>query len=253
MTSLQGECVKNMEEISVLDKRVRLRQPPDGFRTSLDSVMLAAACPVKPGQRVLDMGCGVGGAMFCVLERVQDCHVTGIDIQADYVALAQDNAILNDAEDKVRFIIEDIRAYDVGDPKERFDHMICNPPFLEAGQHLRAPDAGKATARGHETNDISIKDWVDAGFRNLKPGGSITFIHRADAVDRIIYRMGKRFGAIEIIPLWPKQGKPAKRVIIRALKDRKTPATIHPGIVLHDEEGAYTAEAEAILREVKYI
>jgi tRNA1Val (adenine37-N6)-methyltransferase len=56
-------------EIFVLDKKVRLLQPAGGFRTSLDSVMLAAACPTGPGSRVLDMGCGVGGAAFFLFFR----------------------------------------------------------------------------------------------------------------------------------------------------------------------------------------
>ena len=73
-------------------------------------------------------------------------------------------------------------------------------------------------------------------------------IHRADQVDRIVQALGKRFGATEIIPLWPRQGEEAKRVIVRTRKNRKTPARLHPGIVLHDESGAYTDQADAILR-----
>lgn len=237
------------DEIHVLNKRVRLLQPFDGFRTSLDSVMLAAACPAKEKQSVLDLGCGVGGAGFCVLARVPGVSLTGIDIQRDHIDLAVQNIALNNAQGRAEFTHADARDY-TGEP---FDHVICNPPYMEAGAHTPSPRPAKATAHGNFEKDLSVKDWIDAAFRNLKSGGSLTIIHRADKIDAIIQGMGKRFGAIEIIPLWPRAGQDAKRVIIRALKDRKTPAALRAGIILHEENGDYTREADAILREMKAI
>lgn len=239
------------EEIYVLNKRVRLLQPPGGFRTSLDSVMLAAACPANAGDQVLDMGCGVGGAAFCLLERVPECHVTGVEIQKEYHTLAERNIALNKAEGRAEFVHADIHGYEA----ERFDHVICNPPYLEAGTYTEAEDEGRAVALGHTAphpgplheGERGIKDWIDSGFRLLKSRGTLTVIHRADMLDKIILAMGKRFGAIEIIPLWPRAGNPAKRVIVRAVKDRRSPAVLHAGIVLHDE--GYTAAANAILRD----
>ncbi|PJB70037.1 MAG: methyltransferase [Alphaproteobacteria bacterium CG_4_9_14_3_um_filter_47_13] len=237
--------MSHSSEIYVLGKKVRLLQPEKGFRTSIDSVLVAAACPVKSGQHVLDMGCGVGAVGFCILQRVSGVAVTGIDIQKEHLALAHENAVLNNVLSFISFQHCDIREFTAG---ERFDHVVCNPPFLEAGQHIPSPEEGVALARGHGTHDITIKDWVDAGFRNLKPGGSLSLIHRADATDRILQALGKRFGAVEIIPLWPRAGVAAKRVIIRALKDRKSPAILNAGLVLHKEDGCYTQEVDLILR-----
>ena len=234
--------VNEPEEIFVLNRRVRLLQPPGGFRTSLDSVMLAASCPAGEGERVLDMGCGVGGAAFCLLERVKACHVTGVEIQGEYHALAERNIELNKVEGRAEFVCADIHGYEA----ERFDHVMCNPPYLEAGNYTEAEDAGRAVALGH---DGDVKGWIDSGFRLLKSRGSLTLIHRADMLDKIIQGMGRRFGAVEIIPLWPHAGEAAKRVIVRAVKDRRSPAVVHAGVVLHDEDGGYTKEADAILRD----
>lgn len=236
----------DQSEIYVLDKRIKLKQPEKGFRTSIDGVLLAAACPVKSRQTVLDMGCGVGTVIFCIAERVSSAVFTGVDINAAYIKLAEQNADLN-KKDAV-FIASDIRDFS---PEDCFDHVVCNPPFLEAGQHVSSPDGDVATARGHQQNDLSLQDWIDAGYRNLKQGGSLSMIHRADMTDRIIHAMGTRFGAIEIIPLWPRKGVSAKRIIVRATKDRKSPAAIHPGLVLHEADGAYTAAAEDILRRLR--
>lgn len=236
--------------ITVLNKRLSLKQIPDGFKTSMDSVLLAAACPAKEGDHILDLGCGVGSAGFCVLYRVPDTKLTGIDVLPDHVELAKENAVLNHKDARATFIAEDIRDYDpVLDGNEGFDHIICNPPYLPPGAHIQSPSANKQLAIGLGEDDIDLKDWIDAAHRNLKSGGGLTIINRADATDKIIREMGRKFGAVEIIPLWPKLSVKAKRVIIRGIKDRKSPATMHPGIVLHNAGGDYTSAAERILRD----
>ncbi|NQZ14572.1 MAG: methyltransferase [Alphaproteobacteria bacterium] len=235
------------QEITVLNKQVRLKQAENGFRTSMDSVMLAAACPVKKGQELLDMGCGVGSAGLCVLKRIDGVLLTGIDIQADHVAIAVENAEMNNMQERSEFLCSDIRGY----KKEKGYHQaICNPPYLETGAHLRSPSEAKATAMGH-SDDLRTKDWVENGYRLLRPEGSLTMVHEAGKLDKILQAMEGRFGAIDVIPLWPKHGTPAKRVIVRAIKGRKSPVRIHSGLVLHDEDGGYTVEAEGILREAK--
>jgi tRNA1(Val) A37 N6-methylase TrmN6 len=230
------------DEIYLLNKRLRLRQPADGFRSCLDTVLLAAACPAHAGDHILDLGAGVGGAGLCVALRVQDVKITGVELQADHVELAAQNAALNGMAERADFVHSDIRDFE----SARFDHVIANPPYMEAGTHLASPHDKKAAAHNH--GETTLEDWIDAAHLNLKSGGSFTIIHRADHTDKIILGLGKRFGAIEIIPLWPKTGVNAKRVIIRAIKDRRSPAVLHAGLTLHEAGGEYTQVAENILR-----
>lgn len=235
----------DLREIYVLNKAIKLSQPQDGFRTCMDSVLLAAACPAQSGQSVLDLGSGVGGAGFCVLYRVPETHLTGIEVQKDHIALASENAKLNGFLDRVDFMHKDIRDFKT---ETGFNHVICNPPYMTDGAHLRSPHEKKAKAHG---SDTVLQDWIACAYRCLKPGGSFTIIHRADHTDKIIQGFAGKFGNTDIIPLWPKANIQAKRVIIRGLKDRKSPSILHPGLVLHKEDGTYTDEAEHVLREGK--
>ncbi len=234
-----------MATIHVLNKRVELLQPADGFPTTIDAVLLAAACPAKEGESILDLGCGVGSASFCALSRVVGTSLTGIDIQPEVIEIAQKNALLNRMKERTHFKCIDIRDFEA----LSFHHVICNPPYLEAGDHTPSPSPALASAIGFGEDDMDLKDWVDCAFRCITGQGSMTMIHRADMVDEIILAMGKRFGAIEIIPLWPKAGREAKRVIVRACKHRRSPARISAGLILHNEGGGYTPAAEAILRQ----
>ncbi len=236
--------------IYVLNKSLALYQVPGGFRTSMDSVMLGAACPVKSGQSVLDLGCGVGSAGLCVLKRVDNTHLTGIDIQQDHIDLAIKNSEINNMQNISQFICADIRNdLDIA----TFDHVICNPPYKEAGTHRLSPSPAKAIAMGHIENNIDLQSWITRAWLHIKGQGSLTIIHEAGQIDNILHSLyskngGKRFGGVEIIPLYPKQGVPAKRVILRAYKHKKSPAILHHGIIMHDHDGNSTKQAESILR-----
>ncbi len=242
----------NDQEITVLGGQLRLTQMPDGLRTSIDSVLLAAACPAKHDEHVLDLGCGIGSAGLCVLFRIPKTHLIGIDIQDDHLDIAQENAALNGFSDRSEFISASVTTYakykDGSETKPFFDHVICNPPYYDAGTHITSPKSKIATACDHDDVGAGLVDWIDCAYKSLKNDGSLTIIHRADQTDKIIRGLGKRFGAIDIIPLWPKSGQSARRVIIRALKDRRSPSHIHPGITLHGPAGEYTPQAENILR-----
>jgi tRNA1(Val) A37 N6-methylase TrmN6 len=236
------------EQIHLLDKRVNLYQPENGFRTSLDAVMLAAACPARSGQAVLDAGCGVGGAAYCLAARVPGLAITGVDVQRDNVDLAEGTRSLNpDLDAEFSFACEDIRSY--GRSREGvFDQVICNPPYMESGAHVASPQANTAAARGHVDDEMGLKDWLKTCHRLLRPNACLTLIHRADRLNDIVTELDKRYGRLEIIPLWPRAGEAARRVIVRALKDRKSPPVLHAGLVLHDSEGHYTPEADKVLK-----
>lgn len=237
--------------IHILNKRLSLHQAPDGFRTSMDSIILGASCPAKSGQSILDLGCGVGSAGLCALFRIQDAPLTGVDIQESHIDLAQKNAADNDMEDRATFLCADIRE-ELNIPT--FNHVICNPPYKEAGAHKPSPSAAKAQAMGHQDDDLTLDAWTTRAWHHIKGQGSLTIIHEAGKTDELIRalystRGAKRFGHVEIFPLYPKEGMAAKRVVVRAWKHKKSPSVLHAGLIMHDENSDHTAAAERILRD----
>ncbi|MDT8344261.1 MAG: methyltransferase, partial [Thermohalobaculum sp.] len=84
-----------LTEDRLLGGRVRLLQPGAGYRAATDPVLLAAAVPARPGERVLELGIGAGAATLCLAARVAGLVHAGLEIQPDYLALAARNAALN--------------------------------------------------------------------------------------------------------------------------------------------------------------
>lgn len=94
-----------LTEDALLGGRVRLLQPSRGYRVAVDAVLLAAAIETVPGDRVLDLGAGVGAVGLCLAARVPGCTIVGIELQAGLAALAVRNAALNGIESRLRTIV----------------------------------------------------------------------------------------------------------------------------------------------------
>ena len=226
---------------------VKIKQPEKGYRAGIDAVLLASAINAKPGQIILDLGCGVGTAGICALNRTPEAQLIGIDIQDDLINLAQENAKENKIEHSVDYILGDIR--DKENWKENyFDHVMINPPYMSVESHFPSPNDIKATANGELEKSPELADWIKSAYINLKHGGYLTMIYRSDRMDEAISVIRERFGSIVILPLWPMQNVEAKRVIISARKNKNAPMRILPGLVLHNKDGSYTKKITSILK-----
>ena len=223
-----------------LGGRVRVEQPQAGFRSGLDAVMLAAAIPARPGQTALELGAGAGTASLCLATRVLHVLITGVEIAGDLVALAGRNAVVNGMTARVSFVAADVFALPPA-LKREFDHVFVNPPFNGDGQ--LPPDPARARALNDEGK---LTDWMKLGFQRTVSGGYFTAILRADRLGEALAALPA--GGITIFPLWPRAGEPAKRVILQARKGSAAPQVLLPGLILHDESGAYTPQADAVLR-----
>lgn len=238
----------DITEDRLLDGRVCLRQPRDGYRAAVDPVLLAAAVAAKPGQTVLDVGCGVGAAAFCLLARCPDLRVFGLELQAPLLALAEENAALNGARDRFQGRLGDLLAPPAGIDAGTFDHVMANPPYAAENSGHPPPGASKAVA--HVEGAATLGDWVGFALSRVRRKGAVTFIHRADRLDDLLSALHGKAGDIAVFPLWPGPGdKPAKRVIVRARKGVDSLLRLLPGLVLHDAQGGYTSLADAVLRD----
>ena len=237
---------ENWSEDRLLGERVLLRQPRDGYRAGLDAALLAAACDARPGERVIEAGCGPGAALLAAAARRPRTQFTGVEREELALVLARENVDLNVMGDRV-----DLIGGDVGEPFSRlglkpFDAALANPPFFDDEKALRGPAPARRAAW---IADGGLPAWSAFLLKAVREGGTITIIHRADRLGDLLALLGITAGSFRIRPIHPFADAPAKRVLVRAIKTGKAPLALLPALVLHDRGGAkHTAEAEAILR-----
>ncbi len=238
-----------MTDDGFLNGRLRMLQPRNGYRAATDAVFLAAAVPAKTGETVLELGCGAGVALGCLLHRVK-VQATGLELQAEYAELARQNMARNGLAAEI--VQGDLTAMPAVLKAQSFDHVMMNPPFFEPARHSAPQDAGKSTA--FLEGETGLEGWIHAGLKRLKPLGWLTLIHRAERLGDILAALAPA-GDIHILPLAARQGRPARRVIVQARKGAAGPLTLLAPLVLHKGEthttdgDDFTAITSGILRD----
>ena len=227
---------------SLLDGRVRLHQFADGYRAGMDAVLLAAALEARPGEHVVEFGCGAGAVLLCAAHRLAGVTFTGHEKDDSAAGLAVDNVTRNGLTDRIG-----IRTGDIAELRQSHsaDQVMFNPPFFDDPTALRAPKAGKQAAWTQTPSGAEPES--QAAARTLKAKGRLTLIHRADKLADILAALDKSFGSVVIKPIQPREGQPAKRVLVTARIGGRAPLQLLAPLVLHQGEG-YTAEADAIFR-----
>jgi tRNA1(Val) A37 N6-methylase TrmN6 len=243
-----AEQVLETSEDAALGGRLLLRQPRKGHRFGHDAILLAAACSVRPGEHLVDLGAGVGTAGLAAARRVDDLAVTLVETDPALVALARHNAVRNELAGRVSAVRLDVGASAAafaaaGLPPGTVDHVIMNPPFNE--QQNPSPDGGRRLA--HSADGDTLASWLKAASRLLQPSGVVTLIWRADGLESVLTGVSPAFGAIVVLPIHPKPGMRAIRVLVRGVKSSRAPLSLFPGLFLADRAGKATPEADAVL------
>jgi len=221
---------------------LRLLQPRLGFRAGSDAVLLSASLAARPGARVLDAGAGTGIVALAAAHRLDTIRVEGLDVDADLVALARENALRNGLADRVGFSTGDLLDPPAADAA--FDHVLSNPPFHDPTKAPPAADARRARAR----HGSDLGGWIAACLTRLRPGGELRLILPAARLGAALAAFGTGTGRTVVFPLRPRAGRDAKRIILCTTKGARAPLRLAAGLTLHDAGRAYTEWAEAVLR-----
>jgi len=234
---------------TALGGRLRLRQPRRGHRVGHDAILLAAAVPARAGESVVELGAGVGAAGLALAARVPGIRLTMIELVPQLAMLAAENAELNG-------VSAEVVELDVAAPARVFAatglrpdqtaRVLMNPPFNDPARQRVSPDRGRRLA--HAAPGATLAAWTRTAARLLRPRGTLSLIWRADGLGDVIEALTPAFGAMVVLPIYPKPGESAIRVLVRATKASRAPLQLLPGLVLNDSTGRPTREADGVLR-----
>ena len=228
----------------LLNHRVRLFQPDDGYRAAVDAVFLSAFVDgAAAGEKILDVGSGTGAVSLCLAHRFPECDITGLEIQPRLAELSARSAAVNGFAN-LRYVNCDIGKPLPGIANCSFHHVVTNPPYGSGA--MPSPNRSKAAA--HDFSGLDLPAWIAFCLKMMRPKGWLYMINKTDALDTILACLHGKTGAITVFPLYSKAKQAAGRILVRARKDSKKPTEILPGLVVHNDDGSYTDAAERILR-----
>jgi tRNA1(Val) A37 N6-methylase TrmN6 len=225
--------------------RIRLIQRARGHRAGTDAVLLATALAPPRGERIADFGAGSGAVGLMTMHEAADCRLVMIERERELADLCRLNVIANGRAADSLVICADLLAGPVLDHAS-IDRIYTNPPFFETDEAPASPEPGRV--RAHVTGEGGHALWLAAAIRALRPRGRLALIQRADKLDSCLAALVPRMGAIVVTPVLPRVEAPATRILITAIKGARTPLRINPPLVLHGDDGRFTARAEALHR-----
>ncbi|WP_036283426.1 tRNA1(Val) (adenine(37)-N6)-methyltransferase [Methylocystis sp. ATCC 49242] len=231
-----------------LDGRLRLRQGR-GHRAGTDAVLLSAVTPPGETGLILDVGAGAGAVGLMAAVRAPGAAIGLVEIDPGAAALARENVAANGLADRVSVFEADVtapgarRAAGLSDEKAAL--VLTNPPFYEVGRVRVTPDAAKALAH---VAAVPLAGWTRACLALLAPGGTFAMIHRAEALADCLAAVEARLGAVSILPILPRAGAPASRILLCGVKGSRAPLSLLAPLVLHGADGRFTEEAERMNR-----
>jgi tRNA1(Val) A37 N6-methylase TrmN6 len=233
-----------------LDGAFEVYQPTGGnHRAGMDALLLAGAVPVGARGKLIDLGAGSGVAGLACLATAEALTLANlVEINSASVALLRrsHSELLTPAlQQRVS-----INHGDVCDLKAEgaFDWAICNPPFNGSGYRV-SPNSDRAIA--HQAEALEVGQWVDVARGHLKSGGNLAMIFRPDDLGSVLHKLeagqGEAFGNIRVLPICPREGEPANRIVLKAIKGRKTPLTLLPPFPIH-RDGNFTDAADSVFK-----
>lgn len=174
---------------------------------------------------MLEAGTGAGAGLMCVAARVPGVTGAGVELDPAMAGLARHNIAANGLTG-LEIRTGDIRTLAL----EGFDHAFANPPWHDA-RSTASPLPGRRLAKQAEEGELGA--WITALCRAVRPGGTVTLILPAASAA----------GVGAHLPLLPKPGRRPKLALLRLGRE------LHAApVILHQEDGSYTPQIEAVLR-----
>lgn len=223
-----------------------------GHRAGMDAMMLAAAVPATFAGRLADLGAGAGAASLAVLSRCPHAQATLVERAPEMVAYAERSISYNAnmrIHGRAEILVADVTLTGkarlaAGLRDGAFDYALMNPPF-NAAVDRASPDALRRAA--HVMDDDLFERWLRTAAAIVRPRGGLALIARPQALPSILAAMKGRFGNAQIKPIHPRQGEPAIRIVVRAMRASRAALSLMPPLYVHDVSGdGFSATTDAI-------
>jgi tRNA1(Val) A37 N6-methylase TrmN6 len=232
-----------------LGGRLLLRQPASGHRLGTDALLAAAI--TSPAGRVCDLGSGVGLIGLAVALAGAEEAVL-VERDPVFALCAAENLRRFEALDPGR--VARLEQVDIFDRKailtrpsladQSFDAVVTNPPYDQSLKGRRSPRPLRQAA--HAMQGGSLEEWLQAATRLLKHGGTFAMIHRADRIADVLAVMPVRLGGRALRFVQPRADQAATRLLVSAVAGSRAALTVLPPLVLHDAEGKFMPEVQAL-------
>lgn len=215
------------------------------FRMGTDCVLLSDFVNLNTARRGIDLGCASGAIALLLLCRSEKLHMTGLELQADAVALAEENMARNGFSARSRLLCGDIRCHRELFPSGSFDLVVSNPPYYPLGSGALSPDPARAAARGE--TDCTLEELCQAAAWLCRSGGSFCLVHKPERLSELMCTLSAHGLEPKRLRLVCHRPDAAPNlVLLEARRGGKPGLAIEPCLILREANGCESPEVRRI-------
>jgi tRNA1Val (adenine37-N6)-methyltransferase len=230
---------------TILGGALTIVQPSDGYRFSIDSILLARFARPPQRGRILELGAGCGVVSVVLAALYHPREIVAVELQARLAEMIAYNCAVNGGL-PVRAICADVRRILPGLTPAAFDYVIANPPYREARRGRESPDLERRVARGG--GGAKLSEFIEAAARYTNHGAKVAVVLTASRTAELFAEMKDR--ALEpkrIRFVHSRPAQPATMILLEARKGGGIETIIEPPLFLYRSPGVYTDEVSAML------
>jgi tRNA1Val (adenine37-N6)-methyltransferase len=221
-------------------------QPEQGYRFSIDALLLADFVRLPVMAAVVDLGTGCGIIPLLLARRDPSAGFVGFESNPEMAALARENAAVNGFEGRIEVVADDLLTARSRFPVSSFDVVVSNPPFRSSKSGKISPCPGRDAAR-HETT-AGIAEFLETAKYLVKPSGRIFIIHHPSRLDEFVAgAYGLKLSLLRLRMVHGKPGSPATMFLAELAKGRRSSPEVLPPLIVRTAEGDYTREVETLM------
>ncbi len=231
----KGECLLHPSPDETLDTffqgRLKILQKKEGYRFSIDAILLSQFVNIRKDEKVMDLGTGCGILPLVLSKTTRGATFVGVEIQKTLAECATKNVHLNRLEDRISILCQDYRQLRDSFPPGSFDVVLSNPPYRRARTGRLNPSTEKAIAR-HEIKG-ALKDLLSIASYLLPNKGRGYFIFPASrAIDLLVGLRHERLEPKRVQLVYPRAGEPAKFLLVESVKSSGVELKMMPPLLL---------------------
>ena len=231
---------------SFFNGRLCVRQPRDGYRFSIDAVLLAHLAAPRVRDRIVDLGAGCGIVSLILACRHPDVRIWGVELQPALAGLAQENVSRNRLGDRIQIAEADLRTLGPEYAGGPVDMVVTNPPYRRCRSGRINPDPQKAVAR-HEI-EARLSDVVFACRRLLKRAGRLSIIYPAERATDLLVKMRQvQIEPKRMVTIHSRRDAEAKLIFVEGVHGAGPGLKIGPPLAICGQDGNYSPRVRAML------
>ncbi len=232
---------------------IKLYQSKDGYRFSVDALLLYSFVNLPRAGKIADLGAGSGIVGLLLAKKYPDSMVSLIELQAGLADLARKNVVLNSLEERVSVMEKDLREIascpSFPSTEDRFDIVVSNPPFRKPRTGLISPEEERAIAR-HEIK-LKLSELVGASHRLLRSKGRFFLIHHPERLSELVCALREKEMEVKRLRFVHSNiSSGAKMVLAEAVKDGAAGTKVDRPLCIYKENGGYSDEMKEIYEGV---